>query len=263
MDTVHRDDMQIGLQLSHNVGLSFSCQVRACATRALYRAPQRYRVPLSCSLAPLWSTRRLALLLHLSAHRLPALSFARARQSDHVYPNRILSPTRRIGQHPVVFCQTRRVAIHPSDNDHFRSCTSKAGCNMGNGRSRSALTRAVIRAHNTREWRTFMSIVFFELSILRELKPGCLNVESLDESGRVGASPLWRSRNSKWLLRGSRTATRLRLRTRTIVLTCHSRYLDESDRFGAWNYLPLVRGRTPNSSLAVQYSSEDSNNEEK
>ena len=43
--------------------------------------------------------------------------------------------------------------------------------NTGNGSSRSALTRAVIRAHNTKEWRTLMSIVFFELSILPELKP--------------------------------------------------------------------------------------------
>lgn len=43
--------------------------------------------------------------------------------------------------------------------------------NTGNGHSRSALTRAVIRAHNTKEWRTLMSIVFFELSILPELKP--------------------------------------------------------------------------------------------
>ena len=42
---------------------------------------------------------------------------------------------------------------------------------QGNGSSRSALTRAVIRAHNTKEWRTLMSIVFFELSILPELKP--------------------------------------------------------------------------------------------
>jgi hypothetical protein len=106
-----------------------------------------------------------------SAHRLPDLSFSSARQTHHGYPNQTLPPSGQIDQHSIVFYQTLRITIHSSDDERFETLTSKAGYNTGNGRSRAALTRAVIRAHNTREWLTLMSIVFFELSILPELKP--------------------------------------------------------------------------------------------
>jgi hypothetical protein len=165
MGYLHRDDVQIELQ--PHVQLSFSCQVRARATASPMQGPTALQG------SPFVFTR--PALEHTSPRAPPpSLCTPTARSVvHHVYPNKILSSAGQIDQRSTLFYQTlrTRITIHPSDDERFETLTSKAGYNTGNGRSRSALTRAVIRAHNTREWRTLMSIVFFELSILPELKP--------------------------------------------------------------------------------------------